>query len=127
MNANILLSMFSFFKVLCILGLVVAELAADQILQFPREAVGVVWTGHWPAIDGPKLLFANDALQAQRAQGMVAVDDDLFVTLELSQPASQDLSFLRQLPADGIHSLTIRNADLDAVKMECIAGLKTLR
>lgn len=99
--------------------------AAEVVLPFPVESVGVIFVSDPPNRDGHHLTFDLNVHNVRQAQGRVVINDDEFIGLELSEVASKDLSFLGQLPSNSLESLKISGAHLGNEQMRQITDLGT--
>ena len=100
--------------------------AAQRVLPFPAQSVGVVTTNDPPHREGNLLTFARNARDVRRAAGRVAVPDEGFIGLELSQQGSADLSFLDRLPPNALETLKITGAHLGKEQMRRVVRLESL-
>lgn len=101
---------------------------ADEIvLEFPEHGVGVVTVSPLPQQDGVIWRFDEDRVQVHKARCKVTVSTEGFIGLEITKSASEDLSFLGQLPEGSISSLTLVNATVGKKQVSQISETVALK
>ncbi len=105
----------------------------ENVLRFPDDRTGGVVFSRPAGLEGYRVGFGfleswyEGWEQIAPARGEVEIPPGHHVRLDVSKAASKDLSFLREIPPDGIHVLNLEGTDVDDEQLRHVGRLTGLR